>query len=136
MNARLFITTVILYSSQVFAYEYPIDTWQWENEPKCGLYFNEKVEETIKKRWDGSGEPPVNISNIQLIINKWATQKFGNNSKYHITNYELTSFRGEDMESNHWIYIISFLKFDGGKLHGIDKVAILMDGTIIEKICK
>lgn len=138
MFIKLLALLLFLYTSVGFAQKHTLASWQFESGPKCNIYFDDGAEDFIGVKWDGRNDPPVNISKARKIFQAWISEKFGDNIDSHIVGYNLTSFRGSGMRSNHWVYVINYLKFIDGKPHADfdSKVAILMNGVVIDKSCK
>ena len=115
--------------------EYVFNHWSSNGGPFCKLILDESMTES--RGWNGVGEPPISVAKVSEIIEKWGKDKFGQEVDLHIVIYELISFRSIEMKNNVWLWHIDLNKFkDGAPMKEFtENVIILMDGSLIEKVC-
>lgn len=100
---------------------------------ECGFYLH--YNPTVQ--WNGEGDPPLAVSRVREIVDRWATDRYGDKSRSAILSYKLWSVVPKGSRGSTWLYKIEFLILERGVTSPLFSkfVVVTMDEGVIESTC-
>ena len=111
---------------------YPVITTTKEDGTRVGVIVTDAQFKKSPAWSPGKGEPPLSISRVVEIAQKWAASQFKRYDSVQIQGINLSEY-GCPSTTKHWYYVVHFAPvIDGNRVFSGGQFAvILMDGTIV-----